>query len=353
LSLTLRLLHGLPPEAAHRITIAALRLGLAGAARDPSDPILQCRLWGRTFANPVGIAAGFDKHAEAVDPLLRLGFGSVEIGSVTPRAQPGNPKPRLFRLAADQAVINRMGFNSHGHGFAARGLMSHRSTAGPVGVNLGKNRDSDDALADYAAGIAALGHFADYLVVNISSPNTPGLRDLQGPARLRPLVEGLHKALADLAPPAPALLLKLAPDLTPAERREIATVVLEGGIDGLVVSNTTTARPPGLKSPAAREAGGLSGPPLFQPATAALGDFYRLTAGRLPLIGVGGVASGADAYAKIRAGASLVQLYTALVYQGPGLVGAIKRDLAALLRRDGFASVAAATGADHRSAAPG
>jgi len=349
LSLTLRLLHGLPPEAAHRVTIAALRLGLAGAASDPPDPILQSRPWGRSFANPIGIAAGFDKHAEAIDPLLRLGFGCVEIGSVTPRAQAGNPRPRLFRLAADQAVINRMGFNSHGHGFAVRGLAARRSAAGPVGVNLGKNRDSDDALADYAAGIAALGRFADYLVVNISSPNTPGLRDLQGAARLRPLIEGLRRALAGLAPPAPPLLLKLAPDLTPAERREIAAAVLEGGVDGLVISNTTTARPPGLASPAAHEAGGLSGRPLFQLATAVLSDFYRLTEGRLPLIGVGGVASGADAYAKIRAGASLVQLYTALVYHGPGLVAAIKRDLAALLRRDGFTSVAEATGADHRS----
>jgi len=348
----MRLLHALPPEAAHRTTIAALRLGVVAGDRDPPDPVLASRLWGRSFVNPIGLAAGFDKHAEAIDPLLRLGFGCVEIGSVTPRPQPGNPKPRLFRLAADEAVINRMGFNSHGHEFAARGLAAHRRAEGPVGVNLGKNRDSADALADYAAGIAALGHFADYLVVNISSPNTPGLRDLQGRARLRPLIDGLRRALARLPPPVPPLLLKLAPDLEPAERGDIAACVLEGGVDGLVIGNTTTARPAGLAGKAAGEAGGLSGRPLFAAATTVLADLYRLTEGRLPLVGVGGIASGADAYAKIRAGASLVQLYTALIYRGPGLVATIKRDLAALLRRDGFAGLAAAVGADHRTTPP-
>ena len=346
----LQLLHALPAEAAHRAAIAALRLGVVPASREAPDPILASRLWGRDFVNPVGLAAGFDKHAEAIDPLLRLGFGFVEIGSVTPRPQAGNPRPRLFRLPEDHGVINRMGFNSRGHEFAAAGLAGHRRDAGLVGVNLGKNRDSGDALADYAAGIAALGRFADYLVVNISSPNTPGLRDLQQGARLRPLIDGLRKALAALPPPAPPLLLKLAPDLDAAERREIAAAVLEGGVDGLVIGNTTTTRPPGLAGRAAGEAGGLSGRPLFAASTAVLADFHRLTGGRLPLIGVGGVASGADAYAKIRAGASLVQLYTALVYGGPGLVAAIKRDLAALLRRDGFADIAAAVGADHRVA---
>ena len=348
-SLRLRLLHALPPEAAHRAAIAALRLGAVMADREPPDPILRSSLWGRSFINPVGLAAGFDKHAEAIDPLLRLGFGCVEIGSVTPRPQPGNPKPRLFRLAEDAAVINRMGFNSKGHEFAGRGLASHRRAAGLVGVNLGKNRDSADALADYEAGIASLGRFADYLVVNISSPNTPGLRDLQASARLRPLIEGLRRAVDRLPPPAPPLLLKLAPDLDAAERRDIAAAVLEGGVDGLVIGNTTTARPAGLKSRAAGETGGLSGRPLFAASTAVLADFHRLTAGRLPLVGVGGIASGADAYAKIRAGASLVQLYTALIYRGPGLVAAIRRDLAALLRRDGFAGIDAAVGADHRA----
>jgi dihydroorotate dehydrogenase len=346
LPLATALLRLLPPETAHRAALVALRRGLVPGRAAPADPALRVRLWGLDFANPLGMAAGFDKDAEAIDPLLRLGFGFVEIGSVTPRPQRGNPRPRLFRLAADRAVINRMGFNSRGHDFARAGLAARR--LGPVGVNLGKNKESAGALADYAAGIAALGPFADYLVVNVSSPNTPGLRDLQRAASLAPLIEGLVAARDRLAPRRPPLLLKLAPDLAPDERAAIAEVVVAGSVDGLILGNTTTARPPGLTDPAAGETGGLSGRPLLALSTAALADFYRLTQGRLPLIGVGGISSGADAFAKVRAGASLLQLYTALIYQGPGLIGRINRELAALLRRDGFATLGEAVGADHR-----
>jgi dihydroorotate dehydrogenase len=277
-----------------------------------------------------------------------MGFGFAEIGSVTPRPQAGNPRPRLFRLVEDRAIINRMGFNNDGAERVAARLRNRGRLSGPLGVNLGKNRDSADAAADYASGVRELGRFADYLVVNVSSPNTPGLRALQSRAALASLLAAVKAARAEACPVAPPLLVKIAPDLTEEDKRDIAAVAEEAGIDGLIVSNTTIARPATLKSPHRGEAGGLSGVPLFRPSTALLAEMFRLTGGRLPLVGVGGVASGADVYAKIRAGASLVQLYTALVYEGPGLVGRIKRELAALLRRDGFARIADAIGADHR-----
>jgi dihydroorotate dehydrogenase len=340
-------LRRLPPEAAHELTLRALEIGgarlLGGFARQASDPpILAQRLWGLDFPNPVGLAAGFDKDARVPDAMRRLGFGFVEVGTLTPRPQPGNPKPRLFRLEEDQAIVNRMGFNSRGLD-AVVDRLSRRLRSGIVGVNLGKNRDSGDAAADYAQGILRTAPFADYLVVNISSPNTPGLRDLQASEALRALLPQLMAAREETGSSIP-LLVKIAPDLTQQEGRDIAQVALDSGIDGLIVSNTTVERPPGLSGRHAKEAGGLSGRPLFVPSTALLADMYRLTEGRLPLIGVGGVASAAHAYAKIRAGASLVQLYTALVFEGPGLVGRIKSGLAALLRNDGFASVAEATG---------
>ena len=341
------LLRRLPREAAHALSLRALETGLGrfviGDRRQEHPPILRQRLWGLDFANPIGLAAGFDKDARVPDAVLRLGFGFVEVGTVTPRPQPGNPRPRLFRLDEDRAVVNRLGFNSGGlDGLAAR--LSRRRPSGILGVNLGKNRDSADAAADYALGIRRMAGLADYLVVNISSPNTPGLRDLQGRAALASLLRRLLDARAQTGCLVP-LLLKIAPDLSAAERSDIADVALDAGIDGLIVANTTVARPAGLISRYAGEPGGLSGRPLFAPSTAVLADMYRLTRGRLPLIGVGGVASGADAYAKIRAGASLVQLYTALVFDGPALVGRIKRELAELLRRDGFASIADAIGA--------
>jgi dihydroorotate dehydrogenase len=302
-------------------------------------------LWDRDFPNPVGLAAGFDKNAEVPNAMLAFGFGFVEIGSVTPKPQPGNPRPRLFRLAEDGAVINRMGFNNDGMVRVAQRL-SNRRKSGLVGVNLGRNKETADPIGDYEKGVAALGPYADYLVVNVSSPNTPGLRALQGRGPLEELVGRVRLALDKLTAP-PALLLKIAPDLESAELRDIATVALNGGLAGLIVSNTTTERPASLRSHFAGETGGLSGLPLFEQSTRILHTMYALTEGKLPLIGVGGIASAEHAYAKIRAGASLVQLYSALVYQGPALVGRIKQGLTTLLRRDGFANVTDAVGADH------
>jgi dihydroorotate dehydrogenase len=340
------LMFRLPFEAARAVGLRALQAGLgrfvASDERKQPAPILRQRIWGLDFVSPIGLAAGFDKDARAPDAMRRLGFGFVEVGTVTPRPQPGNPHPRLFRLDEDRAVVNRLGFNSGGLDGAV-GRLSRRRRSGIVGVNLGKNHDSADAAADYAEGIRRMAGLADYLVVNISSPNTPGLRDLQGRAALASLLGQLLDARAQTGSRVP-LLLKIAPDLSAGECSDIAEVALDAGIDGLIVANTTVARPADLVSRYAGEPGGLSGRPLFAPSTAVLADIYRLTRGRLPLIGVGGVASATDAYAKIRAGASLVQLYTALVFDGPSLVGRIKRELAELVRRDGFASIADAVG---------
>lgn len=340
------ILFALGPEIAHRMVVLVLRSGVLSAPA--SLPQLPLRVWDIDFPNPLGMAAGFDKDAEVADRLLGLGFGFVEVGSVTPRPQPGNPRPRVFRLVPDRALINRLGFNSAG---AARGaanlrrLRGRAGTGGIVGVNLGRNKDSADAGEDYAAGIAAFAGLADYLVVNVSSPNTPGLRALQDRAKLVALLRRVRAALPpEGAGRRPPLLLKIAPDLTPEDRTDIAAVALEEGLDGLIVSNTTIARPEALQGAARGETGGLSGAPLFVPSTALLAEMYRLTGGKLPLVGVGGVSSGAEAYAKIRAGASLVQLYTGLIYEGPGLVARILEELALLLERDGFASVAEAVG---------
>jgi dihydroorotate dehydrogenase len=344
-------LRRLPAEAAHNLTLRTLEAGLGrliidGAAREPDPPILAQRLWGLDFPNPVGLAAGFDKDARVPEAMLAFGFGFVEIGTVTPRPQPGSPRPRLFRLEQDQAIINRMGFNSGGLDAAIQRLRRRRT--GIVGVNLGKNRDSRDAVSDYSEGIRRALPVADYLVVNVSSPNTPGLRDLQRRASLQALLTPLLRARQEGGSRVP-LLLKIAPDLTPEERDDIASVALGTGVDGLVVANTTVDRPPELTSPYAQESGGLSGRPLFAASTALLADMYRLTKGRLPLIGVGGVASASDAYEKIRAGACLVQLYTALVFAGPRLVTDIKEGLTELLRADGFTSLADAVGAGQYS----
>jgi dihydroorotate dehydrogenase len=348
-------LRRLPREAAHELTLRGLELGLGrflgvAAAPDPDPPVLAQRLWGLDFANPVGLAAGYDKDARVPDAMVQLGFGFVEVGTVTPRSQRGNPKPRLFRLEQDRAIINRMGFNSRGLDAVCERL-SRRIRSGVVGVNLGKNRDTNDAAGDYAEGILRAARLADYLVVNVSSPNTPGLRELQHRAMLGSLLERLTRVREEAGCPVP-LLVKIAPDLTSVERRDIAEVALDTGIDGLIVSNTTVERPHGLVSRNAHQAGGLSGRPLFALSTALLAEMYRLTQGRLPLIGVGGIASAEDAYAKIRAGASLVQLYTALVFLGPGLVSQIKSGLASLLKSDGFRSIAEAVGTA-RDVAPG
>ncbi len=327
----------------------ALRSGLTPTDDSPPDPRLRTTLWGIDFPNPIGMAAGFDKNAEAFGGLMRTGFGFVETGTVTPRAQAGNPRPRLFRLTEDRAVINRLGFNNQGlDAFAAR-LERRKRSDGILGANIGCNKDSEDQIADYVTGYLRVATLADYVVVNISSPNTPGLRAMQAGDSLRRLIGALAEARAAVTEARPPLLVKVAPDLDHEERRTVADVALETGVDGLIVGNTTVSRPEGLRSAHRDEAGGLSGKPLFDLSTAVLADFYGLCQGRLPLIGVGGVASGRDAYAKIRAGASLVQLYTALVYGGPGLVRRIKAELAECLAADGIDHVGAAVGRDART----
>lgn len=335
----------LPPELAHALAIRALSAGLVRGRTGVDPPVLASRLWGLDFPNPVGIAAGFDKSAEAYQPLLSIGAGFVEIGTVTPRSQAGNPRPRIFRFPRERAVVNRLGFNNDGMNAVAERLASRNRARGVVGVNVGRNRASRDAAADYRACFDVLGPLADYVAVNVSSPNTPGVRDLQERAALDRLIGGLQEARDDRCVDVP-ILVKIAPDLGSLSRREIASLALERGIDGLIVSNTTVARPVALSGPARNEAGGLSGRPLLAPSTALLADMYRLTGGRIPLIGVGGIAGADDAYMKIRAGASLVQLYTALSFQGLQLLGEIKNGLAARLAADGFGSVAEAIGQD-------
>jgi len=334
----------LDPERAHRLSVLALRSGLGGIGhpgRGGDDPILATRVWNIVFPNPVGLAAGFDKDAEVCDAALGLGFGFVEAGTVTPRPQPGNAGKRLFRLTEDEAVINRFGFNSRGLAPFVAQLERRRGRPGVVGANVGKNRDTADAAADYVRGIAAVRGLADYVVVNVSSPNTPGLRALQGRVQIGALLARVQGSRTASSPP---LLVKLSPDLDDGEMRDIAEAALGAGIDGLIVGNTTVSRPP-LTSAERGAEGGLSGRPLFALSTARLAAMYAVTGGRIPIVGCGGIFSGADAYAKIRAGASLVQLYSALVFEGPGLVARIKRDLAAALRRDGFAAVSDAVGA--------
>lgn len=327
-------LRRLNPETAHTLTLRALRAGLGPRQRTPDDPILATTLAGLSLPNPIGLAAGFDKNAEVHAPLLRAGFGWVECGTVTPRPQPGNPRPRLFRLPEDGAVINRLGFNNRGLDAFAANLAGFE---GVIGANLGANKDSDDRAADYVTGLRRLAGVPAYFTVNISSPNTPGLRALQSRDALDDLLGRLAEARSGPQP----LFLKIAPDLSEPELRDIVESGTAHGLNGLIVSNTTLDRPDTLAGNAKAEAGGLSGRPLFERATRVLRTVAEMRSG-LALIGVGGIASGADAYAKLRAGASAVQLYTALVYAGPGLVGRIKADLAARLRAEGFGSVAEA-----------
>jgi dihydroorotate dehydrogenase len=331
-------------ERAHGLTLAALKLLPGG--RSVPDPMLTTRVAGIEFPNPVGLAAGFDKDAEVFAQALRLGFGFAEVGTLTPLPQQGNPRPRLFRLAEDEAVINRMGFNNQGLEAAKRRL-ERRSQGrgggdGIVGVNIGANKDSADRIADYAAGVRMMAPVADYLTVNISSPNTPGLRALQDKGQLEALLDAVMEARGGKQPP---IFLKLAPDLERADIDDIVAVASSRKIDALIVSNTTISRPP-LTSRLGAEAGGLSGAPLAPLALARLRDFHSASGGAMTLIAAGGIASGTDAYARIRAGASLVQLYTALVYHGPGLARRICRELRMLLERDGFTNVGEAIGVD-------
>jgi dihydroorotate dehydrogenase len=333
-------LFALDPELAHGLAMASLKA--MPRRRAAMDGPLSVRVAGLAFPNPLGMAAGFDKDGEAADALLGLGFGFAEVGSITPRPQVGNPRPRLFRLAEDRAVINRMGFNNGGAPGAAARLAARRSRGGIVGINIGANKDSTDRIADYAHMTRIMASLASYLAVNISSPNTPGLRSLQDEGALTALLDAVLDARGAGGPP---VFLKVAPDLAPADIDAIARIAIDKALGALIVSNTTIARPP-LKSRHADEAGGLSGAPLRDLALARLRDFHRATGGALPLIGVGGIASAEDAWQRIRAGASLVQLYSAMVYEGPGIARRIVRGLETLIRRYGFGSVAEAVGSE-------
>jgi len=338
------------PEIAHNLSITALKTGLVGASGQLDDPILKCRVWGLDFTNPIGMAAGYDKEAEVADPLLKLGFGFVETGTVTPLPQPGNPKPRLFRLQEDMAVINRFGFNSGGlEGYANRLKLRRKNPQqlGIIGANVGKNKDTVDGAADFVTGIKAVCNHADYLVVNVSSPNTAGLRDMQARDQLEGLfcrVLEARQSSMENSDHLPPLLVKVAPDLNEQERKDIAEVVVSSRMDGIIVGNTTISRPETLISSNKGETGGLSGKPLMELSTFVLADFYRLTEGKVPLIGCGGVTCGSDAYQKIINGASLVQFYSAMVYQGPGMAKRVAQELAECLREGGYSSVEEAVG---------
>jgi len=340
------LLFALDPERAHALTLAALEAGVHPRREAADDARLALSVWGLDFPNPLGVAAGFDKDARVAGSLLAMGFGHAEVGTVTPRPQQGNPRPRVFRLLLDRALINRLGFNNAGHA-ATLARLSQRAQSGVVGVNIGANRDAADRVADYVAGVRAFWDVASYLTVNISSPNTPGLRDLQAPAELDALLGRVlaeREALLAGGRPRRPIVVKLSPDIAEADLEPITGVLASHGIDGIAVSNTTLARDGLADAALAKEAGGVSGPPLFQRSTAMLARVYLLTGGRIPLIGIGGIDSGAAAIAKLEAGATLLQLYTGLVYEGPGLLARIKDDLAAYLDHAKLPRIADATG---------
>jgi dihydroorotate dehydrogenase len=329
-------------EKAHNLSLAALKVVPIPALGQAVSGLAQ-NVAGLRFPNPVGLAPGYDKNAEVPVEILRLGFGFCEVGTLTPLPQSGNPKPRLFRLVEDRAVINRMGFNNDGQGAAIARLRNipANTLCGPLGINIGANKDSEDRIADYVTGVRAMAPYADYLTINISSPNTPGLRALQDKAALDDLLARAMAARSDKTP----VFLKVAPDLEPGDIDDIVEVSMARSVAALIVSNTTISRPP-LKSSHASETGGLSGAPLRDLAQQRLADFRKASGGSLALIGVGGISSAEDAYSRIKAGASLVQIYSALVYKGPGLARKINKGLARLLKRDGFANIADAVGAD-------
>lgn len=340
-SLGLAALHRMDPEVAHGLSIRALKTGLMPLPGPVTGQRLATDLAGLTLPNPIGLAAGYDKNAEVVGPLMRAGFGFIEVGAATPRPQPGNPKPRLWRLTEDRAAINRFGFNNEGVGTLAARL-ARRPAGVPVGLNLGANKDSADRAADFATVLREAGPFIDFATVNVSSPNTERLRDLQGRDALAALLKGVIDTRNGLARRVP-VFLKIAPDLTPAELEDIAEVARISGIDAVIATNTTLSRD-GLQSRFAEQAGGMSGAPLFERSTRVLARLSQLTQGKIPLVGVGGVGSAEQAYEKIRAGATTVQVYTAMVYEGLGLIPRIARGLDALLARDGFGSVSEAVG---------
>ena len=343
------MLSRLPPEIAHALAIKALEFGLGPKNLLPDVAALSQTCFGLHFANPVGLAAGFDKNARGVHTLLKQGFGFVEVGTITPKAQKGNKRPRLFRLPEDGAVINRLGFNNEGVEIAARRLSQIRPYQGVVGANIGPNRDSENPLDDYRTCFMRLAPLVDYLVINISSPNTPGLRAWQNKDNLDKLISTLQDERARLTGVEGRnvpLLIKLAPDLDHQSRADIAAVATKCKVDGLLISNTTLERPTSLIGKNRAENGGLSGQPLFKRSTQILADMYKRVNGEIALIGIGGVASGEDAYKKIRAGATIIQLYTALIYKGPGLIEEIKSTLSACLARDGLSNITSAIGVD-------
>ncbi|WP_170376029.1 quinone-dependent dihydroorotate dehydrogenase [Ruegeria atlantica] len=343
--LGLAVLHKMDPEAAHGMSIKALKAGLAPMPGPVTSPRLKTHVAGLDLPNPVGLAAGFDKNGEVLTPLSRTGFGFIEVGAVTPRPQPGNPKPRLFRLTEDKAAINRFGFNNEGMEVMARRLADRPKNA-IIGLNLGANKDSDDRPGDFAKVLAHCAEHLDFATVNVSSPNTEKLRDLQGKAALGALLGGVIETRNGLSRPLP-IFLKIAPDLTEAELQDIADVAKETGVDAVIATNTTLSRD-GLRSGLKSQTGGLSGAPLFEKSTRVLAQLSQLTEGKIPLIGVGGISSAEQAYAKICAGASAVQLYTALVYGGISLTADIAQGLDKLLARDGFNNVAQAVGSKRK-----
>jgi dihydroorotate dehydrogenase len=333
-----KLLFSFDPETAHGMSIAALRCGLPVGAGVPRDPRLTISRCGLDFPNPLGMAAGYDKNAEVPDALLGLGFGFAEVGTITPLPQPGNPKPRIFRLTADEAVINRLGFNNEGHAAAEKRLAARKGKPGIVGVNIGANKDSADRIADYERGVARFAPYAGYLTVNISSPNTPGLRNMQAREQLGELLSRVMAARA-LAPAQPPIFLKIAPDLVEAELEDIAAEIAEKKIDGVIVSNTTLARTGLRSSGSVNETGGLSGKPLFERSTAVLARMRKLLGPKIAIIGVGGVDSTETALEKIRAGADLVQLYTGMIYAGPALPGRIVAGMARIVEKERVGSI--------------
>ena len=347
-SLVRKFLFSFSPESAHGLAITALKLGLAKGTGARSDPALEVKLWDLTFPNPIGMAAGFDKNAEVPDGLLGLGFGYVEVGTITPLAQPGNPKPRMFRLIADHAVINRLGFNNKGHAAARARLLARKGKGGIIGVNVGANKDSDDRTEDYVKGIEAFADVASYFTINISSPNTPGLRDLQARDALDDLLarslsrrDKMTEAVGRRVP----VLLKIAPDVDEFGLDDICAVAIARGIDGMIVSNTTLDRPDSLRSINLKtEAGGLSGAPLFAKSTIALAKTRQRVGPKLPLIGVGGITDARGALEKIRAGANLIQFYSGLVYGGTHMVEEMVGQIAAELKQGGHQSLEAIRG---------
>ncbi len=343
------ILHRMDPETAHGLTIKGLKTGLMPRANIPHDDRLHMKLWGRDFINPIGLAAGFDKNADVVAPMLNMGFGFVEMGTVTPKPQDGNPRPRVFRDVPHQAVINRMGFPNGGldvfrHNIE-KFLENKNRPRGVIGINIGMNKGVDDPASDYCLLVRALGGYADYLTVNISSPNTPGLRNLQSRENLLPLLDSiLNERAKSCAATNPPILVKLAPDLDDAQLEEVAQSLIESGVDGVILTNTTLSRPDFLPDNFKSEMGGLSGRPLTQKSTQIIAKFYALTNGKLPIIGAGGVSSAQDAYDKIKAGASLVQLYSALVFHGPSLIPNIINGLISLIEKDDYSHISKAIG---------